>query len=114
LWRTLILDIWEDKHPASIEAGVYFVDSVIWRIQVLFCAIQLYEEVERGDKRTKEDIVDELNQRLTVLKRPAEVEREGLSESVQSGERGLTLLLPVFDDAMDVIASDTDDNRIKN
>lgn len=90
------------------------MDSVIWRIQLLFCAIQSYEEVEGEDKRTKEDIVDELNLRLIVLKRLAEIEREGLSESVQGSERGLTLFLPVFDDAMDIIALDTNDDRIRN
>ncbi|KAH6666430.1 heterokaryon incompatibility protein-domain-containing protein [Halenospora varia] len=125
LWRTLIADCWDGQHPAPVEAGYAFVDSLMKDIQHLFYASMgnMSEEVADNNAKFK----DQQTQKLSVLKTLATCEFGGftsiswsddapdkrtLSSNKDSTfvempeevmEKMLTRFLPKFDDAMDII-----------
>ncbi|KAH8659241.1 heterokaryon incompatibility protein-domain-containing protein [Tricladium varicosporioides] len=124
LWRTLIADCWDGQHPAPIEAGYAFVDSLMQDIQHLFYA-SMGGQSEEKDNDSK--FKDEQTKKLSVLKTLATYEFNGFTSVSWEGgdpdkrtlssnkdptfadmseeviERVLTRFLPKFDNAMDII-----------
>ncbi|KAH8802587.1 heterokaryon incompatibility protein-domain-containing protein [Xylogone sp. PMI_703] len=114
LWRTLIADNWEGEHPAPLEAGYAFVDSLIDNIRMDFF------------KAGKDQSPAKQSEKLRCLKTLATSEFEGFTKygwnvllnkvvykstidpklaciPVEDREHILARFMPKMDDPMDLI-----------
>jgi hypothetical protein len=130
LWRTLIADCWEGQHPAPLEAGYGFVDSLIQDIKQFFYATTGEESKDGGTDNEKEQ-----SKKLSCLKTLATSEVKGFTKIQRSGdnpeeriyisgidpnfasmpeeevERILTRFLPKFDNWIDIAFRKLNDSR---
>jgi hypothetical protein len=135
LWRTLITDYWEGQHPAPLEAGYAFVESLVRDIKHLFYAT-IRTTARNMSENCKSNLVDELSKKLTALKGFAMSEFKGFirmqwsndtppkriytssidpilahmpSEAV---EKILTRFFPDFNEASDLIIRDINQSQV--
>lgn len=109
LWRTLIADIWEDQHPAPVEAGFAFTDCLMSEISRLIMLKFHQGEKLDPDSGPRDEIHKEQSEILTILKFIAESERAAATKKI-SGEvagEGEALepqfFLPLIKNAWDIV-----------
>lgn len=135
LWRSLIADSWEGQHPAPLEAGYAFAESLVRDLKHLFCDTIIHAAGSMSENGNTK-LVKEQSEKFTALKSLAMSELNGFirvqwSNDIppkrictsnidpilaympsEAREKVLTRFLPDFKEANDLIIHDLNQSQV--